>query len=145
MGRYLVVAHQTASSPELLAKLKEVAREDAEAEFILLVPATRPEHLAAWVEGEARAAAERAAEQAKQVFEKNGLSITRTAVGDEVPLDAVRDELRDNPAHYDAIVVSTLPLGISRWLGLDVPHQMQRRFEMPVIHVVAEAKTGAST
>jgi nucleotide-binding universal stress UspA family protein len=145
MGRYLVVAHQTASSPELLAKVKEIASGDGEAEFVLLVPATRPEHMAAWVEGEARAAAERAAGEAKEAFEKNGLRVIRTAVGDEAPVDAVRDELRENPAHYDAIVVSTLPLGISRWLGLDVPHQMQRRFEIPVTHVVAEAKTSAST
>ena len=144
MGKYLVVAHQTASSPELLAKLKEIAGEDADADFVLLVPATRPEHLAAWVEGEARATAERTADQAKEVFEKNGLSVSRTAVGDEAPVEAVRDELRENPAHYDAIVVSTLPLGISRWLGLDVPHQLQRRFEIPVVHVAAAAKTRAS-
>ncbi|MGH9197291.1 MAG: hypothetical protein ACRD1T_16320 [Acidimicrobiia bacterium] len=137
MTKYLVVAHQTASSPELLDKLKELAREDAEAEFVLLVPATPVRHLLASVEGEARAAAQSAAEEAKDALETNGLQISRIAIGDEAPVTAVQDDLRENPARYDAIILSTLPLGISRWLGLDVPHQMRRRFEFRVIHVVA--------
>ena len=139
MGRYLVVAHQTAASPELLDKLKELAREDTKAEFVVLVPATPVRHLLASVEGEARAAAQAAAEQAKKALEQNGLKISRIAVGDEAPVTAVQDDLRENPAHYDAIVVGTLPLGISRWLGLDVPRQIRRRFEIPVIQVVAES------
>jgi len=40
--------------------------------------------------------------------------------------------------------VSTFPLGISRWLGVDLIHQMRRRFDIPVIHVVAEARTASS-
>jgi hypothetical protein len=111
MTKYLVVAHQTASSPELLDKLKELAREDAEAEFVLLVPATPVRHLLASVEGEARAAAQSAAEEAKDALETNGLQISRTAIGDEAPVTAVQDDLRENPARYDAIIVSTLPLG----------------------------------
>jgi nucleotide-binding universal stress UspA family protein len=141
MGKYLVVANQTASSPELLDKLKELTREDADAEFVLLVPATPVRHLLAWVEGEAQAAAQTAAEEAKAVLERNGLKVSRVAVGDEAPPTAVQDDLRENPALYDAIVLGTLPLGISRWLGLDVPHQMRRRFDIPVIHVVAETET----
>ncbi len=141
MGKYLVVAYQTASSPELLERLRAIASEDATHEFVLLVPATPVGHLVAWSEGEARAAAQRAAEQAKDHIERNGLIVSRIAVGDEAPVIAVQDDLRDNPTHYDGIVVSTLPLGISRWLGIDVPNQMRRRFGVPVIHVVAEAKT----
>jgi hypothetical protein len=72
MTKYLVVAHQTASSPELLDKLKELAREDAEAEFVLLVPATPVRHLLASVEGEARAAAQSAAEAAKTLSRQTG-------------------------------------------------------------------------
>lgn len=141
MGNYLVVAYQTASSPELLERLKELASEDASHDFVLLVPATPVGHLLAWSEGEARAVAQRAAEQAKDLLERNGLNVSRIAVGDESPVIAVDDDLRDNPTHYDGIVVSTLPLGISRWLGMDVPNQMRRRFSVPVIHVVSEAKT----
>jgi hypothetical protein len=141
MGRYLVVAHQTAASPELLEKLKELAQKDTEAEFVLLVPATPVRHLLTSVEGEARAAAQSAAEEAKDALVSNGLKISRTAVGDESPVTAIQDDLHENPVHYHAIVVSTLPLGISRWLGLDVPGQIRRRFEIPVIQVLAEART----
>lgn len=141
MGKYLIVAHQTASSPELIDKLKELSREDAKAEFVLLVPATPVRHLLAWSEGEARAAAESAAEEAKAALERNGLKLSRIAVGDEGPVAAVQDDLRENPDRYQAIVLSTLPLGISRWLGLDVPHRIRRRFAIPLIHVVAEART----
>ncbi|MGH2405291.1 MAG: hypothetical protein ACRDGN_12650, partial [bacterium] len=130
-----------ASSPELVDRLKEIASEDASPEFVLLVPATPIGHLVAWSEGEARASAQRSAEEARDLLEQNGLQVSRIAVGDEAPMIAVQDDLRDNPAHYDSIVVSTLPLGISRWLGMDVPNQMRRRFNVPVIHVVAEAKT----
>jgi hypothetical protein len=114
MGKYLVVAYQTASSPELLERLKEIASEDAKTEFALLVPATPVGHLVSWSEGEARSAAQRAGEQAKDLSERNGLNLSRIAVGDEAPVIAVQDDLRDNPTHYDGIIVSTLPLGISR-------------------------------
>ncbi len=39
MARYLVVAHRTAKSPELAAKLREIQAQDPEARFVLLVPA----------------------------------------------------------------------------------------------------------
>lgn len=39
MARYLVVAHRTAKSPALAAKLKESLAEDPGASFTLLVPA----------------------------------------------------------------------------------------------------------
>jgi nucleotide-binding universal stress UspA family protein len=144
MGKYLVLAHQTASSPELRDKLKELARENPDAEFVLLVPATPVRHLLASSEGEARAAAETAADEAKNALEQFGIKITRIAIGDEAPVVAVQDDLRENPDRYDSIIVSTLPLGISRWLGLDVPHQIRRRFDVPVIHVVAEVRTTTS-
>ena len=40
MGRYLLVAHQTADSPELRGRVLELVRQDPAAEFVLLVPAT---------------------------------------------------------------------------------------------------------
>lgn len=144
MGRYLVVARQTAASPELHDKLKEVASDDPQAEFVLLVPATPPRHLLSWVEGEARAAAQKACEVSRAILEQNGLRLSRVAVGDEAPVIAVQDDLRENPSRYEAIILSTFPLGISRWLGLDVLSEMERRFEIPIIHVVAKAGTATS-
>jgi hypothetical protein len=40
MARYLVIAHQTAESYELSEVLQEKAKQDAAAEFTLLVPIT---------------------------------------------------------------------------------------------------------
>jgi hypothetical protein len=140
MARYLVVAHQTAGSPELLSKLRELATGQPKAEFVILVPATPIPHLLAWVEGESLKVAQRSAELAKGRMEEMGLTVSRIAVGDGSPLVAIEDELRENPARFDAIIVSTLPLGTSKWLGLDLPHQVERKFGAPVIHVVSEVK-----
>src|SRR4029453_13826519 len=58
MARYLIVAHQTACSPELLERVKSLAAADPAAEFTLLVPATPTGPLLHnWEEGEARARA----------------------------------------------------------------------------------------
>ena len=138
MTRYLVVAHQTVESPELIFKLSQLARSDPESEFALLVPTTRIEHLATWTEGESEAVAASAAQHARDRLESEGITVSRMIVGDESPLLAVDDEMRKRPDAYDAIVVSTFPLGISRWLRLDLPHLLERKYPLPVIHVVAQ-------
>ncbi len=56
MAHYLVVAHQTADSEELVEAVRELA-EHGDSTFALLVPATPVDHLATWTEGEAQAAA----------------------------------------------------------------------------------------
>ncbi len=140
MSRYLVVAYQTASSPELLERLKRLAAEDRTAEFALLLPATPTGDLLTWTEGEATAVAAKAADAARQEMERSGLRVTRASVGDPSPLMAIEDELRDHQELYDAIVICTFPAGISRWLRLDIVHQAERRFALPVIHVVAERR-----
>lgn len=40
---------------------------------------------------------------------------------------------------FDEVIVSTLPPGASRWLRLDLLHRVERRFDLPVTHVVGEA------
>ncbi len=144
MALYLVVAHQTAASPELIGRVREIAVEDAAAEFAILVPATPVAHQLTWVEGEAQAVAQRAAENAREEFGRAGAKVVRTATGDPSPMEAISDDLRDFPEAYEAIIVSTFAPGISRWLGLDLPRQVERRFGRPVIHVVANRKAAAS-
>jgi hypothetical protein len=137
MGRYLVVAHQTAASPELLGRVEEIAAGDRDAEFVILVPATPVAHQLTWVEGEARAVALATAELARIEFERRGATVVRTAVGDDSPMLAIADHVRDFPDSYDAIIISTFPSGISRWLGLDLPRRVERGLGIPVIHVVS--------
>ena len=121
MAQYLVVAHRTAKSPELAAKLREIREQDPTARFVLLVPAVPPP---GWVyeENEVRKKAEEEAQAAK--------------AGDISPLLALEEELLAHPGAYQAIVLATLPPGISRWLRLDV-HTQAERFGLPVIHVIA--------
>jgi len=141
MSRYLIVAHQTATSPELERKVKALLAEDTAAEFAVLVPAA-PSSSFSW-EGESVDVAERRAEAASTLLETAGAKVVRTAVGAQDPLLAIVDEMREHPG-YHAIVVCTLPPGISRWLRLDLPHRVQRKFHVPVHHVVAEAGTLAA-
>ena len=140
MATYLLVAHQTAESPELLSAARDLASGDPDAEFVLLVPATPVAKLLVWEEGETAEVAERAAQSGAARLRERGLRVRATQVGDANPLMAIGDELRLRRAHYAAILISTLPPGISRWLGLDLPTRARRQFPRHrVLHVASAA------
>src|SRR5437016_2787070 len=134
MSRYLVIAHQTASSQPLIEAVRSLASGYANAEFVLLVQATRVEHLLTWTKGESREIARHAGETARRRLSAAGVRVTAVRVGDPSPLQSIDDQLRDDPA-YDALIVSTLPRRASRWLRGDVCSQAERRFGMRVISV----------
>ena len=137
MSRYLVVTHQTALSPDLQRKVRALVAEDPAAEFAVLVP-DAPGLPTTW-EGETVDVARQRAEAAKTVLEETARArVFRTATGVQDPLQAITDELRVHPG-YDALVICTLPPGISRWLKLDLVHRAERKFGLRVVHVVAEA------
>ena len=56
-------------------------------------------------------------------------------VGDGDPLQALEDALRTFPA--DEIVISTHPPGRSHWLEKGVVAEAERRYDVPVTHVVS--------
>jgi nucleotide-binding universal stress UspA family protein len=137
MSRYLVVTHQTALSPALQRQVSALVAEDPAAEFAVLVPEA-PGPPLTW-EGETVDVATQRAEAARTLLEEKAQArVVRTAVGAPEPMQAIADELRAQPG-YDALVICTLPPGISRWLRLDLVHRAERRFGLRVIHVVAEA------
>jgi hypothetical protein len=136
MARHLIVAHQTAASPELVERVRQLAAADPEAQFVLVVPATPTSHLLTWEEGEARQLAARRASQASEALRAAGVEVVAARVGSHSPLEAVGDELQASPG-YASIVVSTFPPGVSRWLKADLPNQLRRRYRLPVDHVVA--------
>jgi hypothetical protein len=70
-----------------------------------------------------------------------GAEVTGT-VGDPEPLMAIEDAV--NLGSYDEIIISTLPLGISRWLKLDIVSKA-RALGLPVTHVAARDRVAAST
>jgi hypothetical protein len=139
-ARMLVVANKTAESPELLEALKNRAAESP-AEFTLLVPAT-PTGIA-WAAD--MHAGEEGAEQHRLAFVEElrgeGLDMKEAKVGDPDPLAALQDECNFN--EYDELIVSTLPLHVSKWLRVDLPRKAKAATNLPVTHVVAStAKVG---
>ena len=38
---------------------------------------------------------------------------------------------------FDEVVLFTLPRGVSRWLHLDIPHHVERKFHVPVTVITA--------
>ena len=136
MARYLVVAHQTATSRELLDCASDIAADDPQAVFTLLIPATHVNHLLAWEQGESEQIAGERGEAARERFRAAGLEVAAVKVGDWKPLLAIEDELRTRPGGYDAVVLSTLRPGVSRWLELDPHRRTERTLDIPVVHVV---------
>lgn len=135
MPTYLIIAHQTATSEELEKTVVELAERDDHAEFWLVVPATPVEHLLTWTEGESQAVAAAQADLAVKALEAAGARIAGAMIGVASPFDAARDAVIER--RFDAVVVSTLPLGASRWLGMDVVNRLERELDIPVIHVEA--------
>jgi hypothetical protein len=126
----LVVANVTAGSDELLDSLRERAEEGA-CRFTLVMPA---------IGAEARTRLDAALERMREA----GLEI-EGRVGDPDPIVAVMDVW--DPMKFDEIIVSTLPTGSSRWMGIDLPHRLEKLTSVPVRHVVskpqpAETPTG---
>jgi hypothetical protein len=137
MARYLVVTHKTADSQELLDELRSLAAADPAAEFSLLVPATPARRLVSEVREDARLARERAAATAAHWL-AHGLNVTSWQEGDANVVDAVRDRIAGD-SRYAAIVIATLPPGVSSWLRLDAVRRLVG-LGRPVHHVVARSQ-----
>jgi hypothetical protein len=136
MQQFLVVANQTLAGDALADELCErAAREPCR--FHVVVPATRRPDLL-WTEGEAYATAGRRLEEALAWFAGLGLDVDGE-VGDENAFEAVADALRGGT--YDGVILSTLPAGVSRWIGQDLPNRVTRAFGLPVHHVIGESWT----
>jgi hypothetical protein len=143
MARYLLVAHQTAESEELQQGARALAAEDPEAEFVLLVPATPVGNLLVWEEGQTAEVARRRAASARTRLEQQGLRVVEARPGDQDPVAAIADELHAG-VRYAAIVISTLPAGVSRWMRMDVLSRVRRNYPgHRVVHIPARAPAEA--
>jgi len=138
MARYLVVAYQTVTSAELLRQVRAVREGGKEVEFVLLVPATPVRHLLVrrGDEHDATVAAGKRAERARAVFAKRGMPLLDVRVGAADPVAAIDAEVEAHPG-YTGFIISTLPEEKSRWLRMDLPAVVRRRYGLPVHHVTA--------
>lgn len=136
----LVVAHQTAATPRLLDVVRDRAAGGA-ARFHLVVP-RNPHGLHKLLDPE-----EASHEEAQAVLDDALPKLSAAAghfvdgtIGDPEPLMAIQDAI--NLGSYDEIIISTLPLGISRWLKLDLVSKT-RGLGLPVTHVAATSRVEA--
>jgi hypothetical protein len=135
MRRFLVVAHQTLTSHELLDTMKSRADEE-DTSFHLLVPLFHGESGMTWTEGHDRAVARRRLDDAVLRMTDEGLSVDGE-IGSDSPVGSVYEVLRrDPPDMFAGVIVSTLPRTVSRWLKLDVPSRIQRQTTLPVEHII---------
>lgn len=155
MARYLLVANQTLGGASLEREIRRCIDEGHD-DFHVVVPMTQPAYeAAAWVpadpafavpalpaetyaeaEDEARRRSEhRLARMLEKIEDLGGRADGE--IGSSDPITAIRGALEDE--EFDAIILSTLPAGLSRWLGMDLPSRVERMVDIPVTTVEAEA------
>jgi hypothetical protein len=133
MARILVVANKTAESPELLDAMRAKGTEH---EYVLVVPASGGVLEKAADPDAAREHTQPHLDAALEKFRAEGFSVDGT-IGDSDPVAAVQDA--NNFAEFDEIIISTLPLRVSKWVKLDLPSKAQRATGLPVTHVETKA------
>jgi hypothetical protein len=136
----LVVAHQTAATAPLLDAVRSRAQAGPAA-FHLVVP-RQPHGLNKILDPEdyGREEAERVLSDAlPKLSEAAGQEVTGE-IGDSEPLSAIQDAI--NLGDYKEVIISTLPLGVSRWLKLDLISKA-RALGLPVTHVLAPSEAKA--
>ena len=142
--RILLVANQTLGSVEVAEAVRE--RVDAGAtELWIVAPVTQSRGQTSTALGalggevvpmrdrspDAHAVdlAEQRLREATHRFRALGITVGGE-VGDMDPFRAISNAL----AHHevDAVVISTLPAAVSRWLRADLPNRVHRKFHVPV-------------
>jgi hypothetical protein len=121
--RVLIVANRTAATPTLLEHVKELAAERPST-FALLIPdAPRSDHTD-WT-----------LELALPLLERAARGPVDGLTGGEDPFEAIRAAVATGD--YDAIVISTLPRKVSKWLRRDLPRRVEA-LGLPVIVVTPD-------
>jgi hypothetical protein len=131
MRTYLIVANQTLTS-ESLAEAIQARLAGGPITTYVVVPLSPVGGRLTWDEDVSRAAAQSRLDEVLGRLRTMGAEADGE-VGDRDPIMAVRDALRHRVV--DEVIVSTLPRGISRWLGEDVPSRMRDAVTVPVVVV----------
>ena len=85
--------------------------------------------------GGGRDAAKQNLDEALSQLRDAGLEVDGT-VGHPDPIVAVSDTW--DPRRYDEIIVSTLPMGLSKWLHAGLPERIEKLTGAPVTHLVSQ-------
>jgi len=134
MRSYLIVANQTLTSDSLRDAI--TARLAAgPIRTHVVVPLSPVGGRLTWDEQESRTVAQDRLDEVLGRLREMGAEADGE-VGDRDPVMAVRDALRGR--EVDEVIVSTLPKGLSRWLGEDVPSRLRDSVAVPVTVVTQE-------
>ena len=128
MRHYLVVANQSLKQQQLTEKIRTCI-DAGPCDFFLLVPATRAHGPLRWTPADAYAVARRRLESGLERFRALGADVVGE-VGDQSPVVAIGELLRRRS--FDALILSTLPVGPSQWLRHNVPTRIEQLFGLPV-------------
>jgi hypothetical protein len=135
--RVLIVANRTAATPALIEAVRERAARGP-CRFTLLVPNTsRGLHRLVDPEDQEASEAEATLELALPLLEQAASAPVEGLIGVPEPLDAIQDAV--NLRGFDEIILSTLPMRVSRWLRLDLPHKVAG-LGLPVTLVTAQGQ-----
>ena len=146
--RYLVVANRTVGGIRLAEHLQGIIAVDPAAEFFVLVPAIPSSMMWSsgampdvgimpidWHKVESELRLEADGQLAHLLASLRSFGVKADGeVGLAEPLVAMDDALKKH--RCDEIIVSSLPIGVSRWLKLDLSQRARRRFGLPLTTVV---------
>jgi hypothetical protein len=132
-AQVLVVAHRTAATPLLLDAVRARSARSS-CSFTLLVP--RPY----WDPDTEEA--ELTLELAIPLLEEAAGGHVDGIIGDSDPFVAIRQAVTN--VGVDEIIISTLPVRVSRWLRRDLPRRVNE-FGLPVTVVTAQQSERAAT
>ena len=153
MPTVLLVANQTLAGGEVEAFVKSRLSAEPPPEFTLLVPATASARLSdqtartldsfvgATRPDRRQETADSGYEQARARLEFGLDRLRRLGatvngdVGVAHPFTAISEVLARR--RFDEVVLFTLPSSVSRWLHLDIPHHVERKFHVPVTVITA--------
>jgi hypothetical protein len=125
----LVVANVTAGRGTLRGRMKEIAAEHDDMQFVVIVP------LAAGGDGRAAAVARARLGNTLDRMRREGLHVAGM-IGDPDPFTATMNALQFYKV--DRIIISTLPVTRSGWLRADLIGRVRKASNIDVEHIVAE-------
>jgi len=134
MRSFLIVANQTLTSRSLTDAI--TARlADGPVRTHVVVPLSPVGGRLTWDEQASRQVAQTRLDEVLGRLREMGAEADGE-VGDRDPVMAVRDALRGR--EVEEVIVSTLPKGLSRWLGEDVPSRLRDSVRVPVTVVTSD-------
>jgi nucleotide-binding universal stress UspA family protein len=149
MRRCLIIANQTLGGAQLVEAVQERITREAH-EFYVVVPATplkdqegvpgtAPESGPSLQDRAYALARQRLDRALREIADLGGKADGE--VGDADPYEAAR--LAASSFGADEVIVSTLPLGLSRWLRGNLPARIERGLDVPVVRIVGQPEPGA--